>query len=217
LAALGYADRNVVLLTDNQAARASVAKYVESWLPQRVTKDSSVFVYFSGHGAPDPATGAAYVMPWDGDAKYLADTGYPLKRLYAKLNELPADQLVVVLDSCFSGAGGRSVMVAGARPLVTKTDVGRGDTGRVVVFSASGSDEITGSLPDQGHGLFTYYFLKGLNGEAVPTPEGVTVQALYDYLSPNVEDAARRDNRDQTPQLIVPPDGRRKMLIKDLR
>jgi hypothetical protein len=217
LSALGYPDRNVVVLTSSQAARASIAKYVESWLPEHTTADSRLFVYFSGHGAPDPKTGAAFLMPWDGDAKYLNDTGYPVKQLYEKLNALPAAEIVVVLDSCFSGAGGRSVLVAGARPLVTKIDAGRGETGRIVVFTATASDEITGTLPDQGHGMFTYYFLKGLNGEAVATSDGVTVQALFDDLSPNVQDAARRDNRDQTPQLIVPPDGGRKMLLKDLR
>ena len=217
LSALGYPDRNVVVLTSSQAARASVSKYVESWLPEHTTADSRVLVYFSGHGAPDPKNGSAYLMPWDGDAKYLTDTGYPLKRLYEKLNALPAREIVVVLDSCFSGAGGRSVLVAGARPLVTKIDVGRGETGRLVVFTASGPDEITGTLPDQGHGLFTYYFLKGLNGEAAATDDGVTVQALFDDLSPNVQDAARRDNRDQAPQLSVPPEGQRQMLIKDLR
>ncbi len=217
LTALGYPDRNVVVLTSSQAARSSVVKYVESWLPEHLTADSRLFVYFSGHGAPDPKTGEAYLMPWDGDAEYLRDTGYPIKRLYEKLNALPAREIVVVLDSCFSGAGGRSVLVAGARPLITKVDAGRDRTGRLVVFAASGPDEITGALPAQGHGLFTYYFLKGLNGEAAATADGVTVQALFDDLSPNVQDAARRDNRDQTPQLIVPPDGQRRMLIKDLR
>jgi hypothetical protein len=217
LSALGYPDRNVVVLTNSRAARGSVSKYVESWLPEHVTDRSRVLVYFSGHGAPDPETGAAYLMPWDGDAKYLANTGYPLKQLYEKLNALPAKEIIVVLDSCFSGTGGRSVLVAGARPLVTKVDMGRGSTGKVVVFSATGANEITGTLPNQGHGLFTYYFLKGLNGEAAATADGVTVQGLFDYLTPNVEDAARRDNRDQTPQLLVPPDGQRKLLIKDLR
>ena len=56
-----------------------------------------------------------------------------------------------------------------------------------------------------------------LNGAARATEEGSTVQDVFDYLAPNVEDAARRDNREQTPQLFVPPDGQRQMLLKDLR
>ncbi|MFI5363126.1 MAG: caspase domain-containing protein [Elusimicrobiota bacterium] len=217
LSALGYPDRNVVVLTSSQAARASVAKYVESWLPERVKAESTVFVYFSGHGAPDPKTGTAYLMPWDGDAKYLATTGYPLKQLYAKLNGLPAKNIVVVLDSCFSGLGGRSVLVAGARPLVGETDADQRGVGKLLVFTAAGADEITGALPGEGHGLFTYYFLKGLNGGAPLTPDGVTAQGLFDYLSPKVADAARRENRDQTARLFVPPGMKSATLIRPLR
>jgi hypothetical protein len=214
---LGVADRNLVVLVSSQAARASVAKFVEGWLPDHANEASRVFVYFSGHGAPDPKTGATYLVPWDGDAKYLDVTGYPLKKLYEQLNALPAKEIVVVLDACFSGAGGRSVLPEGARPLVAKADLGRAAAGKVVVLAAAAGDEIAGADAKQGHGLFTYYFLKGLNGEARAGENGTTVQDLYDYLAPNVEDAARRDNRDQTPQLLVPPDGRRRMLIKDPR
>ncbi len=217
-AALGYPARNTVVLTDDRASLSAIKKYVEDWLPNKTDAKSRVLVYFAGHGAPDPGSDGAYLVPWDGDLKYLPATGYPLERLYKKLNALPAKRVVVVLDSCFSGAGGRSVLAEGARPLVTRVDTGRSAAGRLIIFTAAGSDEITGAAAGQGHGLFTYYFLKGLNGAARSTSKGITVQDLYDYLAPNVEDAARRgDNRDQDPQLLVPPDGSRQYLIKDLR
>jgi hypothetical protein len=217
LKSLGYPVRNTMFLADDKAARSGLEKYVDSWLPKQVGKGSRVFFYFSGHGAPDPKSGQSYLMPWDADPKYLEDTGYPMKSLLAKLDALPAKQVVVVLDSCFSGAGGRSVLAEGTRPLVTKVDLGRASTKHLVIFTASGSDEITGTAKEQGHGLFTYYFLKGLNGAAHASKDGLTVQDLYDYLRPQVEDAARRDNRDQSPQLFVPPEGQRQLLIKDLR
>ncbi len=204
LLALGYPERNVVFLTGQRAGRAGIEKYVESWLPEKATADSRVFVYFSGHGAPDTKSAEAYLVPWDGDPKFLANTGYPLKRLYAKLAALPAKQVVVALDSCFSGEGGRSVLPRGVRPLVTKLDTAESvAAGRVTVLAAAGPDEITGALDAQGHGLFTYYLLKGLNakgGEA-------RVRDLYDYLKPQVEDAARGDNRDQTPRLLASREG----------
>ncbi|MCX5795242.1 MAG: caspase family protein [Elusimicrobia bacterium] len=217
LKSLGYPVRNTMFLADNKAVRSGLEKYVDTWLPKQVGKDSRVFFYFSGHGAPDPKTGQTYLLPWDADPKYLDETGYPMQKLLAKLDALPAKQVVVVLDACFSGAGGRSVLAEGTRPLVTKVDLGRGSAKHLVLFTASGADEITGTVQSQGHGLFTYYFLKGLNGAARGSQEGVTVQDLYDYLRPQVEDAARLDNRDQSPQLFVPPEGQRRLLIKDLR
>ncbi len=106
-----------------------------------------------------------------------------------------------------------------APPLATNIDAsGRGFAGKLVVFSAADSNELAGTAPDQGHGLFTYGFLKGLNGEAAQTADGVTVQDLFDSLAPGVEDAAGREKRGQTlAKLFVPPDGQRGLLIKDLR
>jgi len=203
LLAMGYPDRNIAMLIGPQATRSGMEKYLEDWLPGRVKEDSRVFVYFSGHGSPDLATSAAYLVPWDGDPKYLSTTGYPLKRLYEKLNALSAKRVIVALDSCFSGAGGRSVLPEGTRPLVTRVDNGAAAAGKLVIFSASGADEVTGTSEGQGHGLFTYYFLRGLSGDAGSAGGGVTVQSLYDYLSPKVQDMAMHDNREQTPRLMT--------------
>lgn len=198
LLALGYPERNVVYLTGPDASRTGIEKYVETWLPLNVKPDSRVFVYFSGHGAPDAVTSQAYLVPWDGDARFLKDTGYPIKRLYEKLGRLPAKQVVLAMDACFSGEGGRSVLAKGARPLVTKVDVGMAPGSKLVVLAAAGANEITDSSDAQGHGLFTYYLLKGLNAGAGKT----TVQGLYDYLLPRVQDGAHHDGREQTPQLL---------------
>ncbi|MBI3553430.1 MAG: caspase family protein [Elusimicrobia bacterium] len=198
LLALGYPERNILFLKGSQAVRSGITKYVESWLPKNVNKNSRVFFYFSGHGAPDAKTGRAYLVPWDGDPKFLDDTAYPVKRLYEKLNALPAKSVLVALDSCFSGAGGRSVIPKGARPLVTHVEEGGIPAGKLEVFAAADGDEITGTDPAQGHGLFTYYFLKGLNEKN----GAASAKSLYDYLAPHVADSARRENRDQTPQLL---------------
>lgn len=198
LLALGYPERNVVLLTGRSAGRAAIEKYVESWLPRAVTPDSRVLFYFSGHGAPDVGTGSPYLLPWDGDPKFLANTAYPIKRLYERLNAVKAKQIIVAMDSCFSGAGGRSVIPKGTRPLVTQLKKEESSIGDLVVLAASASDEITGSDESQGHGLFTYHLLKGLSERG----GRASVRQLHEYLTPRVRDAARADNRDQTPQLL---------------
>lgn len=201
LAALGVPERNIVSLIGAKAGKAAFMKTFETWLPRNAGPDSTVWVYYSGHGAPDPRTGQAFLLPWDGDPQFLDDTGYPLKRLYAKLEELPAKRVIVALDSCFSGAGGRSVLAKGTRPLVTKLDMGV--TGKKVVsMTASAAEQISGTLEEQGHGLFTYHFLDGLNGAAADARGRVTLAGLYAYLQPKVSDSARRQNRDQTPQLL---------------
>jgi uncharacterized caspase-like protein len=199
LVALGYPDRNVVLITGKDAGRAGIEKYVESWLPRNVDEKSKVFVFFSGHGAPAPESGQAYLVPWDGDAQFLETTGYPVKRLYEKLGALKAKSVVVAMDACFSGAGGHSVIAQGTRPLVSKVDTSVGSSDKLAVLAAAGPEEVTGGDDAQGHGIFTYFLLKALNEKQGAT----TAKAAFDFLSPKVRDAARRQNREQTPQLMA--------------
>jgi len=204
LRAAGYPERNIIQLRDQRATISDMKKYIEEWLPKNIHSDSTLFFYFSGHGAPNPVTGEAYLVPWDGDAKFLTTTGYPLKKLYASLSGLKAKRIFVALDACFSGAGGRSVLAKGARPLVMKVETGLKPSSRLTLLTAASGDEITGTLESQGHGLFTYFLLKGLNGAAKDRRGRVTVQGVYDYLKPKVQDEARRDNREQSPVIAGP-------------
>ncbi|MFH2204348.1 MAG: caspase family protein [Elusimicrobiota bacterium] len=201
LIAQGFPERNVVHLVGSKATRTGIKKYLEEWLPRNVTDKSRVFFYFSGHGAPDTDSKEAFMVPWDGDPNFLKSTAYSMNDLYARLSELKAKEVVVALDACFSGSGGRSVLAKGARPLVMNVDTGKILDDKLTVFAAAGDTQITSALDDQGHGIFSYYFMKGLAGDAKDSSGKVTAQGLFDYLQPKVADAARRQNREQTPAL----------------
>lgn len=205
LLAMGLPSRNVVHLSGERAGYKAIEKFVETWLPKNTDEQSRVYFYFSGHGSPDPQTGKAYLLPYDSDPSFLENTGYPISRLYSKLNALPAQEVIVILDACFSGAGGRSVLAKGARPLVLTSDKATIPE-RLTVFAAAEGDQITSTLEEQGHGTFTYYFLKGVGGEARNAAGAVTAKGLYSYLKPKVQDAARRQNRSQNPVLHIKGD-----------
>ena len=196
---MGYPEENIVMLINDHAAKSDFEKYLGKWLPNNVEKDSSLFIYYSGHGAPNPKTGDAFLVPYDGDPSFIEETGYPLKRLYAKLDMLQVKEIIVVLDSCFSGAGGRSVLAKGARPLVMNMDKQVFHSDRIAILSASSGSQISSTHDKEGHGLFTYFLLKGLK-------EGNSeIGTLYNYLKPQVERIARKIyNNEQTPGLIAP-------------
>lgn len=197
LVSLGVEERNIELLLNERATQSSIKKTVETWLPNRIKSDSKVVIYYSGHGAPDAKTGDAYIVPFDGDPNYLEDTGYPLKRLYDKLGKIQVAEVIVLLDSCFSGAGGRSVLAKGARPLVMTTTA-LSIPSNMAVLSATQGTQISTSSPEKGHGVFTYYFLKALK-------EGKkNVSEIYEYIKPLVEDEAKQLNVQQSPS--VSPD-----------
>lgn len=199
---LGVPEENTIVLLGERARRADIAKYIEEWLPRNVGSDSRVYFFYSGHGAPDPLKGISYLVPWDGDPSFLGSSGYPIPALYAALEALKAKEILVALDACFSGDGGRSVLAKGIRPLVRVTDPSLPAKSKLSVLTAARSDEIAGSDQNQRHGLFTYYFLKGLRGDGeLNKTEPVTLEKLHSYIQNNVLRAARRQNRDQTPQI----------------
>ena len=199
LRALGVPLRHIKRLTDDTATRSRI-KGALHWLKRNVRSGSTVYVYFSGHGAPSQG-GTAYLVPFDGDLGDLSDTGVSTSTFYRSLEHLPARHIIVALDACFTGEGKRSVLGKGIRPLVTKIREGAvPSSGKLVVFTAARSDQESGILDFKGHGLFTYYLLKGLNGGAERGGH-VTVASLYRYLKPKVQSDANLDNRSQTPEL----------------
>jgi len=101
------------------------------------------------------------------------------------------------------------MILAGARGAFWEVDpVQAALSSGVAVFSAASGTQVSSSYPDKKHGLFTYFFLKGLRGAAdgasgTPPDGSVTIGELGDYLSREVPYAAARlpHGREQTPVL----------------
>lgn len=205
---MGYPEENVVVRLNDKAAKTDLEKYFEEWLQGKVRSGDSVFVYFSGHGAPNVKSGEPYLVPYDGDPAFVESTTYPLKRLYAALDKLPAKEVVVMLDSCFSGAGGRSVIARGMRPMGLSIENPALASGKTLVLTASSGSQVSSTFQEKGHGLLTYFFLKGLKGDGDLNKDGtIELSELYEYVRPNVERIARNQyNNEQTPQLLASPD-----------
>lgn len=203
----GVSRSRIKLLTDGEATFSDMAAYVEEWLPRRVTPDTTVFVYYAGHGTPNLATGKAFLLPYDGHPDF-ASKLYPLDRLYEMLERLPAKEVVVMLDSCFSGATGRSVLPSGARPVGIAIENPVLASGKLAVLAAATGTQISSDYDKEQHGLFTYFALKGLRGEADRDNNGtVDVEELYEFVKKGVTAVASEElNRDQTPILQPPPE-----------
>ncbi|MGV8056922.1 MAG: ankyrin repeat domain-containing protein [Smithellaceae bacterium] len=201
---MGYPEENIVTLTNENATKSDFEKYFEKWIYNNAEKGSTIFIYYSGHGAPNTRTGDAYLVPYDGDPSFIEQTGYPLKKLYESLNKLQAKEIIVALDSCFSGAGGRSVIAKGSRPLVMNLQSNVILSKNMTVLSASSGDQTSSTYDEKRHGLFTYFLLKGIKNEDVVKQDGsLAIGDLFNYMKPQVERIARKQyNNEQTPQLI---------------
>lgn len=174
------------------------------WLPRNaVEPGGKVYVFFSGHGAPDVENGSAYLLPYDANPTYIKSGGVRVAELQEGLSNLSGQQAYLFLDACFSGSGERSVLPEGTRPVVPVQEIE--PSVNVVTFSAAGADETTGAHKQSGHGLFTYHLLQGLGGQADTDQDSdVTVGELKAYVVDMVRVDARRQNRDQTPVAAFP-------------
>ena len=202
---LGYPEENIIFELDaTQGVLMRIFGDAEDYKGELYNlireHKSDVFIYYVGHGAPDIDTKEAYLVPADCDPNYVKLNGYPLSLFYKNLSKLPAKNITVVIDACFSGCSEHGMLVASASPLVP-TLIEEKKPASAVIFTASTGDQIASWYPDQAHSLFTYYFLKGLRGEADHNADRkITCGELYDYVREEVKYYAKRlFGREQTP------------------
>ena len=168
-----------------------LSNVIETW------EDAQVIVYYAGHGIPDEHNKSAYLLPVDGLGTDVT-TGYKLDDLYSTLGNMPASQITVFMDACFSGSKREEGMLASARGVALKAKAGV-PQGKMVVFSAAQGDETAYPDREQQHGLFTYYLLKKLQ----ETRGNISLQELGEYITLNVSrQSLIVNNKKQTPCVI---------------
>ena len=203
--ALGVKENNIYYKANEDVTKAEFDKVFskDGWLDRRVKEGKKeIYFYYAGHGAPDIKENKAYLIPYDGDPNYASQTGYEIEEIYDNLANLNAKSVTVFLDACFTGANRESEMLlANARPLMIEVEspIAKG----ITVFSATGQKEISSAWPEKKHGLFSYYLMKGMQGEAdMNNDKKLTIKELGDYINEKVSEQAGYLDREQTPQMI---------------
>jgi hypothetical protein len=200
--ALGVPGDRVKLLTGSKARRLSVEKAVLAWVQPLVAQGASdVYLFFSGHGLASDDGRDQYLLPYDGDRVLLAQSALRRKDLIESMVAAGARSVTLFLDTCYSGGTrGNEMLVQAARPILIS--VKEGDLPpNVTILAASGRDQLSSSLSGAKHGLFSYYLMKGLEGEAANGGRSITTGALENYLQRQVPGEAAKLGRSQVPEL----------------
>ena len=169
--------------------RESLKKIVSQSLP-----NDSIMLYFSGHGMLEPNTQEAVLCFSDTDKSNLSNTGLRMQELVEMLSKSPAKQQLLCLDTCHSGDMALLGSVAGsARDAETPLSNSTPQLMSVLRQRASQSKGFCALLscdrgqkswefPELGHGVFTYYLMRGLSGEAADNSGFIDADGLYKYV-----------------------------------
>lgn len=184
---LGIPANNIIHYSDASSGTMREALSELKMANRIVGSDMKVIFYYSGHGAPDPATKEGYLIPVDA-RRVNPEVCLPLTKLYETLGDLDVAMTTVFLDACFSGGernGGVLLADNGERAVKIKQKASA-PKGRMVVFSATDGDETALPYKGKGHGIFTYFLLKKLKESAGST----SLSELADYIKSNVTSTA---------------------------
>jgi hypothetical protein len=194
----GVPKSNIRLLQDWSALRPDIEEALLDWLPSKITSDSVVTIYFAGQAVVSPA-GDTFLIPYDGAVESITRL-YPLKDLETALGRLKAKQVVFVFDGTVlkNGAAGR------AKVSLPKWAGTNESVLHLIATTGFGKSLESDTLR---HGLFTYYFLRALRGEADSDRNGeVTIGETAAYVNRKVPMAARSEfKQEQQPQVLPVP------------
>ena len=202
--ALGIKPENIKLLVDDGADDVEIYRAFQNWLPLKVKKGKTeVFVFFSGHGLPSQDGKSLYLLPWGVDKDFIEKTAINQQEIIASLQAVQPKSVTMFIDSCYSGqARGGETLLASARPIALKAEASAYPP-NFTVISASAPDQLSSSSPDLKHGIFSYYLMKGMEGDADQNKDGkITVAEIQEYLTDMVGRQAMGMNRKQQPQLF---------------
>ncbi|MDP5337226.1 MAG: caspase family protein [Nodularia sp. (in: cyanobacteria)] len=166
--------------------RASLHQITTAAQPQ-----DTILFYFSGHGMLESNSQQAFLCLADTQTDDLLNTGLGLQEMLQVLGNSQAQTQLVWLDACHSGSltfrGARSEITIPSLPNPTFQMVellrqrAKQSKGFYALLSCD-TNQQSWEFPELGHGVFTYYLMRGLRGEAADSQGLIDADGLYRYV-----------------------------------
>ena len=150
------------VLLDGQATRANIERAVKDL--GNISDDDIAVITFSGHG-----TETHELVTYDADLADTATTCVPLETLGEWLSKIPAKNLLLILDCCFSGGMGAKGLEMEVHPRDISSAENRlqqlSGKGRLILTALSATEPAWESAK-YGHGFLSFYLLKPFRARA---------------------------------------------------
>jgi len=185
-----FKPENVFALFDKDATRENILSLLGDKLANTdmVKREDRVFVFFAGHGATRKLPSGrdlGYIIPVDAGVSDYQGQAISMSNFQDISEAIPAKHVLFVMDSCYSGLAltrGGGGMQGTINYL---QEIGRREARQM--FTAGGADEEVADNGPNGHSIFTWTLLQGLDGRADLNGDGViTGTELAAYVIPAV-------------------------------
>ena len=195
----------------NENAEEKSKFQIKTWLKKNVRNNTEIYVYFSGHGMALNDGKELYLLTHDTITEYINETAFNRNEIFNDIAQYNPKSVTAFLDTCYSGAGRADgeMLLAMAKGLVVVDEQQQKLPDNFTLFTAASAQESAWSLPEAQHGTFSYFLMKGMEGNAdLNGDKKLTNGELRDYLLDNV---GRYAQKQQTPQMVGDPN---QVLIK---
>jgi uncharacterized caspase-like protein/photosystem II stability/assembly factor-like uncharacterized protein len=195
----GFKRENTMLLLNERATTRRIRGALREFL-KAATPDDVVYLYFAGHGAPDPERlSDLYLIAHDTKVDSIASTGVPMEDIHEATRRVLAEDMVIIVDACHSaGVGTPDGRRSSGMNQINQVFLQQleGSSRSKVIMTASREAQL--SQEDErwggGHGVFTHHLLQGLRGVADEEGNSDGIVSI-DELFQSVERHVRRDTR----------------------
>lgn len=188
---------HVKLLVNEDASKINIMDMLgDSFLPHAANPNDLVVIYLSTHGSPAGADirGVNYVVAYDTQLRKLFATGLEMRQLLRIIKErVHTNRILLVLDTCYSGAGGESHKGI-VRTNVDSSSLAQG-IGSLVITSSS-PEQRSWESDDLKNSYFTRYLIDALKQPA----QNLTVDQAFNTMKQKVQQNVLKDKGEvQTP------------------
>ncbi|MEK9622769.1 MAG: caspase family protein [Alphaproteobacteria bacterium] len=196
---LGIPENRIRTLVDDSADEKGILLSVQDWL-HRASKPgkSDIYIFFAGHGLASEDGEDMYLLPHDGSPRLLDRTALLRKELFRDIAKANPRSVTAFLDTCYSGTTRGTGTLIASRPIAIRAREQAIPDGFTVMTAAAG-DQTAKPLEEVKHGMFSYFLMKGMEGDADANRDNqITAGELHAYVQQNV---IQQSSGSQTPEL----------------
>ncbi|PAX46665.1 hypothetical protein CK510_29105 [Brunnivagina elsteri CCALA 953] len=172
------------------ASQLPVLENVRNSLQQITTAAQpidTILFYFSGHGILEPNTGQAFLCLADTQKSNLGNTGLAVQEVLQLLSNCASQSQLVWLDSCHSGGmtlrgAMQESWLSPTSQLVKDLQQQASRSKGFYALLSCDTNQLSWEFKELGHGVFTYYLIRGLKGEAADSQGVIYADSLYRYV-----------------------------------